>query len=156
MVVMSWPRHEITARIIELPSQDPDELVGMIRLGCEEYVPYPADELIIGGNSSLNLMFDTVAQCMTHGPCAPGAAGKPWFGQGVSFLCPVPGYDRHFAITEHFGIRMIPVPMDDHGPVMDRVEEIAGSDPSVRGMWCVPKYSNPSGAVYSEEVVRPP
>lgn len=107
------------------------------------------EDLIIGGNSSLNMMFDTVAQCMTHGP-----AGKPWFGQGVSFLCPVPGYDRHFAITEHFGIRMIPVPMDDHGPIMDTVEEITGADPSVRGMWCVPKYSNPSGAVYSDEVVR--
>jgi aspartate/methionine/tyrosine aminotransferase len=117
------------------------------------------EELIIGGNSSLNLMYDTVAQLIVHGPSSGAAGrhggdGRPWFGQGVSFLCPVPGYDRHFAICEHFGIRMIPVPMDENGPLMDQVEALAGRDASVRGMWCVPKYSNPSGAVYADEVVR--
>jgi DNA-binding transcriptional MocR family regulator len=108
------------------------------------------EELIIGGNSSLNMMYDAVAQCMTQGVLG----GKPWFGQEVSFLCPVPGYDRHFAICEHFGIRMIPVPMNEDGPLMDEVERLAGRDASVRGMWCVPKYSNPSGAVYADEVVE--
>jgi len=113
------------------------------------------DELIIGGHSSVNMMFDAVSQCVTHGPCATaGGGGRPWFAQGVTFLCPVPGYDRHFTICEHFGIRMIPVPLDEEGPRMDAVEEIAGRDASVRGMWCVPKYSNPSGVVYSDEVVQ--
>jgi DNA-binding transcriptional MocR family regulator len=116
-----------------------------------DFLDVSPEELIIGGNASLNLMFDSVAQCMTHGTCG---GGKPWFGRKAKFLCPVPGYDRHFTVCEHFGIRMIPVALTDSGPDMDQVEDLARRDPGVKGMWCVPKYSNPSGIVYSGETVE--
>ncbi len=107
------------------------------------------DQIIVGGNSSLNMMFDTIAQAMTH-----GMGGEPWMKQGkLKFLCPVPGYDRHFAITEYFGFELIPVGMNDEGPNMDEVDELI-KDPSVKGIWCVPKYSNPEGITYSDNVVR--
>jgi DNA-binding transcriptional MocR family regulator len=108
-------------------------------------------EVIIGGNASLNLMYDTVAQCMTHGT---SGGGQPWFGGGTKFLCPVPGYDRHFAVCEHFGIQMIPVTLTDSGPDMDEVEDLLQRDSGIKGMWCVPKYSNPSGVVYSDQTVE--
>jgi DNA-binding transcriptional MocR family regulator len=116
-----------------------------------DFLDVGPDEVIIGGNASLNLMYDTVAQVMSHGT---SGEGKPWFGQKIKFLCPVPGYDRHFAICEHFGIGMIPVPLTDGGPDMAEVEDLVRVDPAIRGMWCVPKYSNPSGAVYSDETVE--
>ncbi|MBO5020856.1 MAG: aminotransferase, partial [Clostridia bacterium] len=107
------------------------------------------EQIIVGGNSSLNMMFDTIAQGMTH-----GLGGEPWMKQGkLKFLCPVPGYDRHFAITEYFGFELIPIEMDSNGPDMDKVEELI-KDSSVKGIWCVPKYSNPEGVTYSDEVVR--
>lgn len=107
------------------------------------------ENVIVGPNASLTLMFDYISQCFTH-----GAGDTPWCKlEIVKFLCPVPGYDRHFTILEHFGIKMINIDMKEDGPDMDAVEE-AVKDPSVKGMFCVPKYSNPQGITYSDEVVR--
>jgi DNA-binding transcriptional MocR family regulator len=112
----------------------------------------PAQSLLVGGNSSLALMHDCIVFALLHGPCD---GTQPWFrNRSVAFLCPVPGYDRHFAICESYGIEMIPVPLTESGPDMELVESLVAADPSIRGMWCVPKYSNPTGITYSTATIE--
>ena len=109
------------------------------------------DHVIVYGNASLNIMYDQISRAYTHGILG----NTPWCKlDKVKFLCPVPGYDRHFAITERFGIEMINIPMTESGPDMGMVEEYVSKDASVKGIWCVPKYSNPQGYTYSEETVK--
>jgi DNA-binding transcriptional MocR family regulator len=112
----------------------------------------PAEELVVADNSSLALMHDTVVFALLKGTCDNDI---PWSKQGeIAFLCPVPGYDRHFTICADYGIRMIPVALKEDGPDVDEVERLVAHDPSIKGMWCVPKYSNPTGTVYSDAVIE--
>ena len=111
----------------------------------------PTEQILVGGNSSLTLMYHAVLHALHFGVRGPDSA---WSKEGVvKFLCPSPGYDRHFAICQELGIQMIPVGMDEHGPLMDEVEHRVQADPAIKGLWCVPKYSNPTGCVYSASVV---
>lgn len=115
-----------------------------------EVLEMDPSNVIVGGNSSLNLMFDYISMAYTKGV----GGCEPWSRQGaVKFLCPSPGYDRHFAVTEYFGMELLTVPMTQQGPDMDEVERLA-ADPLVKGIWCVPMYSNPTGITYSDETVR--
>lgn len=125
--------------------------IGESRKLMADMMSVQKDNVIVCGNSSLNVMYDTIARSVTHGVMG----GTPWSKQNkVKFLCPVPGYDRHFKITEFFGIEMINIPLYDDGPDMDMVEKYVNGDAAVKGIWCVPKYSNPTGISYSDEVVK--
>lgn len=125
--------------------------IGECRRLMADMMSVKKDNVIVCGNSSLNIMYDTVSRSMTHGV----NGSTPWCKlDRVKFLCPVPGYDRHFKITECFGIEMINIPLYEDGPDMDLVEKYVNNDPAVKGIWCVPKYSNPTGISYSDEVIR--
>lgn len=128
----------------------PEGLPSARRLAAEILEVDPAN-VVVSGSSSLNLMHDLVTHAFTNGV----AGNKPFYEQGeVKWLCPAPGYDRHFTVTAHLGIKNIPVPMTDEGPDMAVVQRMVEEDPSVKGIWCVPKYANPTGIVYSDAVVR--
>ena len=125
--------------------------IGECRQLMADMMEVKKENIIVYGNSSLNVMYDTVSRSMTHGV----NGSTPWCKlDKVKFLCPVPGYDRHFKITEFFGIEMINIPLLEDGPDMDLVEEYVNNDPAVKGIWCVPMFSNPGGVVYSDETVK--
>ena len=125
--------------------------IGECRRLMADMMSVEKDNVIVCGNSSLNVMYDTISRSFTFGV----NGSTPWYKlDKVKFLCPVPGYDRHFKITETFGIEMINIPLYDDGPDMDMVEEYVNNDPAVKGIWCVPKYSNPTGISYSDDVVK--
>jgi len=125
--------------------------IGECRRLMADMMSVKKDNVVVCGNSSLNIMYDTVSRSMTKGV----NGSTPWAKlDKVKFLCPVPGYDRHFKITEYFGIEMINIPLYEDGPDMDMVEQYVNNDEAVKGIWCVPKYSNPTGISYSDEVVR--
>ena len=125
--------------------------IGEMRHLMADMMEVKKDNVLVCGNSSLNIMYDTISRSFTH-----GVNGEtPWYKlEKVKFLCPVPGYDRHFKITETFGIEMINIPLNENGPDMDLVEQYVNNDPFVKGIWCVPKYSNPTGISYSDDVVK--
>lgn len=125
--------------------------IGECRRLMADMMSVEKDNVVVCGNSSLNIMYDTVSRSVTHGV----NGSTPWCKlDSVKFLCPVPGYDRHFKITETFGIEMINIPLYADGPDMDLVEKYVNNDPAVKGIWCVPKYSNPTGISYSDEVIK--
>lgn len=125
--------------------------IGECRQLMADMMETKKENIVVYGNSSLNIMYDTVSRSMTHG--VNGCT--PWCKlDKVKFLCPVPGYDRHFKITEFFGIEMINIPLLDDGPDMDLVEQYVNTDPAVKGIWCVPKYANPTGISYSDNVIK--
>ncbi len=125
--------------------------IGECRRLLADMMSVKKDNVVVCGNSSLNIMYDTVSRSMTKGV----NGSTPWSKlDKVKFLCPVPGYDRHFKITEFFGIEMINIPLNEDGPDMDMVEQYVNNDAAVKGIWCVPKYANPTGISYSDDVIR--
>lgn len=155
---------DLAGALLELPGKDGyqiDSIDGRNYGGLDglpdvktlfaDYLGVSSDEVIVGGNSSLSMMHDTLLRAMYFG--VPGE-GKPWREfSSVKFLCPSPGYDRHFRVTEHLGFELVTVDMLDDGPDLDQIEELVANDETVKGIWCVPRYSNPTGAVYSDEIV---
>lgn len=154
---LSMPLLNIIKSVEDLPESGADirnyggieGIMGMREL-FGEILGVKATQVLVGGNSSLNMMYDTIQRCMQFGVLG----STPWNKlEKVKFLCPAPGYDRHFSVTAVFGIELITIPMDDNGPIMDVVEALVANDASIKGIWCVPKYSNPTGITYSDEVV---
>jgi DNA-binding transcriptional MocR family regulator len=130
------------------------ELQGLpqLRALLAPHLDLTPDRLLIGGNTSLGLMHDAVVYALLKGTCD---GERPWSKEPrIAFICAVPGYDRHFSICQELGIEMLTVPLTEHGPDMDRIEQLVAADAQIKGMWCVPKYSNPSGAVYSHDTVE--
>jgi DNA-binding transcriptional MocR family regulator len=157
---------ELSAELLALPGEN--DYTGEGAVDCRNYgglqglvearklfsamVGAPPDQVVVNNNSSLALMHDTIVFALLKGTCD---SATPWSKQGeISFLCPVPGYDRHFRICEDYGIRMISVKLKEDGPDLDEVERLVAGDASIKGMWCMPKYSNPTGTVYSEAVIE--
>jgi aspartate/methionine/tyrosine aminotransferase len=151
--LLGWPAGVAPRSAEGVDARNYGDLQGLpaMRAIFAEVLDVPASQVIVGGNSSLTLMHDQLVRALLHG--VPGGQG-PWRAGPVKFLCPVPGYDRHFAICQHFGVEMVPVQLDGRGPDMDAVEALVAADPAIRGMWCVPKYSNPTGVTYADDVVR--
>ncbi|MCL1798796.1 MAG: aminotransferase [Eggerthellaceae bacterium] len=156
---LSMPMLDILGSSADLASADGDDCrnygvldgIGEAKALMAAMLDDEPHNVVVLGNASLSAMYDTLARCMAFGTLG----SKPWGALGeVKWLCPVPGYDRHFGMTEAFGITMLNIPMNDEGPDMDAVEDLAGRDGAVKGIWCVPKYSNPEGTTYSDEVVR--
>ncbi|GAA0399431.1 aminotransferase [Acrocarpospora corrugata] len=155
---------DLSAELLRLPGDDYTAADGTdtrnygglqglpeLRSLFSEALQVPPGQLIVGGNSSLAVMHDSIVYCLLG---VPVGGERRWTDEErVAFLCPVPGYDRHFALCERFGIELIPVPMTPAGPDMDEVERLAAADPGIKGIWCVPKYSNPDGVSYSAETV---
>ena len=156
---------DLSAELLSLPG--PADYLAEGRTDCRNYgglqglmearvlfsamMGAPPEQLVIGNNSSLALMHDVITDCLLKGT----GGASPWSNQEpIKFLCPVPGYDRHFTICQEYGIRMIPVRLNEDGPEMDQVEPMVAADPTIKGMWCVPKYSNPTGTVYSKTVIE--
>jgi DNA-binding transcriptional MocR family regulator len=156
---------DLSAELLSLPS--PGDYIAEGTTDCRNYgglqgliearrlfsgiMAVGPEQIVVGNNSSLSLMHDTVVYALLKGTCD----GDAWAKQGeIAFLCPVPGYDRHFRICEDYGIRMIPVDLRDDGPDMDNVERLVAGDTAIKGIWCVPKYSNPTGAIYSPAVIE--
>ncbi|GAF50320.1 PLP-dependent aminotransferase family protein [Rhodococcus wratislaviensis] len=155
---------DLSAAMLALPGDDDymidgidcrnyGELAGLpsLRALFGEVLNIAPESLVAGGTSSLETMYDVLSFAWIHGM---GGAGAPWSSSPVKFLCPVPGYDRHFAITEAFGIELIAVPLLSDGPDIDVIRELVAGDPHIKGMWCVPIYSNPSAVTYSEQIAR--
>ncbi|MER7501487.1 aminotransferase class I/II-fold pyridoxal phosphate-dependent enzyme [Nonomuraea pusilla] len=150
--MLGLPTSHLTAAGVDARNYGDLQGLPELRALFAPLIQVPAGQIVVGGNSSLTLMHDTVVHALLS--TLPGGERRWVEEPQLTFLCPVPGYDRHFTICERLGITMVAVPMTADGPDMDVVERLVATDPTVKGIWCVPKYSNPSGIVYSDETVR--